>query len=91
MIRVTKVTRTCHACPSQWEGETDDGRFVYARYRWGALTVGIGVTLAEAIKARRRFYWEGGSELDGCMDYGELRDATFGHFTWPDTEGQEDG
>ncbi len=41
MIRVKNVKRTCHACPSQWEGTTDDGKPVYARYRWGFLRVEV--------------------------------------------------
>ena len=32
---------TCEACPSQWEGITDDGQEVYIRYRWGHLSVRV--------------------------------------------------
>lgn len=41
MIKVTKLIRTCSACPSQWEGETEDGRYLYIRYRWGRLRGGV--------------------------------------------------
>jgi hypothetical protein len=30
--RVSKLTQTCKASPSQWEGLTDDGQFIYVRY-----------------------------------------------------------
>jgi hypothetical protein len=38
-MKVSKITQTCWACPSQWEGNLDDGRMFYARYRWGGLTI----------------------------------------------------
>jgi hypothetical protein len=41
MINVSEVVRTCHACPSQWEGTTNEGKRVYARYRWGFLRVDV--------------------------------------------------
>ncbi len=30
-INVLEVYRTCLACPAQWEGQSDDGQFVYIR------------------------------------------------------------
>lgn len=41
-IVVYDVKQTCGACPSSWEGRTEDGREVYARYRWGYLSVRVG-------------------------------------------------
>lgn len=34
MITVRKIVKTCHACPAQWEGITDDrgGKHVYAKH-----------------------------------------------------------
>jgi hypothetical protein len=31
--KIKFLSRTCCACPSQWEGSFYDGRFFYARYR----------------------------------------------------------
>lgn len=31
--RIKYFSRTCLACPSQWEGSLEDGNFVYIRYR----------------------------------------------------------
>lgn len=36
---VTKIKRTCYACPSQWEGKLSDGRMFYIRYRGGRFEV----------------------------------------------------
>lgn len=40
-IVLTDLEITCGACPSQWEGETVEGKSFYARYRWGFLRVDI--------------------------------------------------
>ena len=48
---LTELHRTCSACPSQWEGTTDNGQRFSARYRWGWLTWGFGPTLDAAIDA----------------------------------------
>jgi hypothetical protein len=40
-VLLRQLTRTTIAAPSQWEGETADGRTVYIRYRWGTLRVEI--------------------------------------------------
>lgn len=46
--KVQTLKLTCEAYPSQWEGQLQDGRFVYIRYRYGVLRMGIGVTEDEA-------------------------------------------
>lgn len=38
-IRIVKAVRTCYAYPSQWDAWTDDGRYLYLRYRYGHGTV----------------------------------------------------
>ena len=39
---IVALTQTCLLMPSQWEGELDDGRSLYVRYRHGLLRVGVG-------------------------------------------------
>ena len=39
---IVALTQTCLVMPSQWEGELDDGRSLYVRYRHGLLRVGAG-------------------------------------------------
>lgn len=41
MIHILSVTKTCDACPAQWEGKTVNHEKVYVRYRWGRLRVEI--------------------------------------------------
>jgi len=88
MITVAKVTKTCGACPAQWEGQTNDGRFVYARYRWGYLCIGLGDSLGAAIAAEGGiiFEWENPDHWHGFMEYEELVHLTKDAILWPDFE-----
>jgi hypothetical protein len=63
---VTKLKMTCWACPSQWSGETDDGRGLYIRYRWGNLTAEEGVGGAPIFQAQV------GDGYAGVMSTGEM-------------------
>lgn len=90
MIRVVEVQQTCGGCPSQWEGQTDDGRAVYARYRYGKLWVGLsepGGTVDDAVVAtiekRSTVHKIIGDEYDGWMEYDELQEHTAGVIEWP--------
>ena len=38
-MKIHNLIQTCELCPSQWEGNLEDGRMVYVRYRWGRLSV----------------------------------------------------
>ncbi len=91
MITVTKVTKTCGACPAQWEGQTDDGRFVYARYRWGFLTIGIGDSPDSAVahEGGTVFEWENPDHWDGYMEREELLHLTKDAISWPEFEESE--
>lgn len=46
---VKALTKTCEAFPAQWEGQLEDGRWVYIRVRYGILSVGFGETRDAAI------------------------------------------
>jgi hypothetical protein len=81
-IDVASLTQTCPVCPSQWEGRTTDGRWVYVRYRWGRLRIGVGETLDAAID-NEIFVRKLGDDLDGRLSYGELKAATHGAVRWP--------
>jgi hypothetical protein len=75
---VVALNKTCVACPSQWEGALDDGRAVYARFRHGHLSVGIGETVEGAVDNAMSdpALYEGdiADGLDGFMDFDELKE-----------------
>lgn len=86
MIRVVELEKTCEAVPAQWEGKTDDGRFVYVRYRYGWLAVSFGETMDEAVDGRTctPFHAHVGGQFDGHMTESELAEHTRGVVEWPD-------
>lgn len=86
MIVVTEITRTCSACPAQWEGRLDDGRFIYIRFRWGCLGVEVGSTPDKAIDGETVFEWTDTSGWNGFMKYDELKKLTTGVLQLPETE-----
>lgn len=72
-------TQTCFACPSQWEGSTEDYSF-YVRYRHGFLSVSIA----------KGGYAPGGTQVfgqsidkdsDGVMSWDEVLKYTHPLFT----------
>jgi hypothetical protein len=85
--KVVALKKTCLACPSQWEGTLEDGRAVYARYRGGALSVGVGGHIDEAVSNgmsdHALFADYVGDGLDGFMDFEELKTHLHGLLEFP--------
>lgn len=53
-LKVKTLTKTCDLCPSQWEGELEDGRMIYIRIRHDYLSVRVskkeGSDIKEAVR-----------------------------------------
>lgn len=86
-IHVTSAQYECPMCPTIIKGETEDGCTVYARYRWGHLSVRVDSRnpaphsgAAGASIMERQLDPEG---LDGWLDYEELRAITANLIIWP--------
>lgn len=79
-MRLVSLKMTCSACPSQWEGKTEDGQFLYARYRWGQLSWCVAGTIDDAIDGYNPNDQTFGNtrmvtvrdSLDGVMDTEEM-------------------
>ena len=86
-LEVIALRKTSIACPSQWEGLLEDGRVIYARYRHGALSVGAGDDLDEAVRNswtdQALFADYVGDGLDGFMDLEELKCHLHGLLEFP--------
>jgi hypothetical protein len=86
-LKVLALKKTSLACPSQWEGVLEDGRVIYARYRWGELSVGVGDSVDEAVRngmSDDALYADPVSDgLDGYMDFGELKAHLHGLLEFP--------
>lgn len=65
--QIKRITKTCDACPSQWEIEMNDKTIIYVRYRWGHIGIGRGKTLHEAVN-NRTYLVTLGDGLDGTLD-----------------------
>lgn len=92
--KVKHIERTCDACPTQYEGEFEDGDRLYIRYRWGELSVmkyapnePSGLMLAK----NELFAAQVGEGLDGTMSDAELIGLVADVVTFPITfiEGAE--
>lgn len=88
-MKVTKVRRTCFACPAQWEGKTESG-YVYIRFRWGTLAARYGSTIKDAIAGPIIFEWHDSDSYDGFMAYDDLKKLTAGVLDLPDAESPEE-
>jgi len=66
-LTVTELKMTCSGFPSQWEGRTTCGKYIYVRYRWGGLRAGVGITIKDAVRDRNSFDWES-EDMGGIMD-----------------------
>lgn len=84
MIHVIAIVRTCKTCPSQWSGLTQDGKWVYVRYRWGHLE--IIVDDMDPIDGDSAVSLDYGSDMNGLLSYAELRELTKGRVEWPEEE-----
>ncbi len=83
---VTRLVRTCNACPSQWDGTLDDGRLFYARYRFGGFSLRISNTPGADPHddGEEVMDEEIGGEYDGDMTDEEMQRLTQDRFTWVD-------
>ena len=70
---------TCSACPSQWDIYTDDGEYIYARYRWGRLTLTLNPWRENTEELYRK---DIGDDFDGVMETTELMKLTASVLDW---------
>lgn len=73
---VASSTRTCYACPEQYEGKLTDGRWFYFRYRnsWAGLAVGENY---DDVMGREDAGMASGDGLQGIFGDHQIRDQVF--------------
>lgn len=81
--KVKKCVKTCSACPSQWDIHTTDGEYIYARYRWGGLTLTLNFRQSDSVVI---FSAGVGGCLDGDMSTDELKELTASILDWSEAE-----
>ena len=71
------------SCPSQWDIFTEDNKYIYARYRWGHLTL----TLNFGGSGEKSIFTDDiGDSLDGYMEDYEFRKITESILDWSEFE-----
>ena len=86
MIKVVEAHCICCACPTLIVGTTDQGETVYARYRWGHLSVRIDPRedpRHDGADGEWIFSEQIGNEFDGFLAYQKLCELTNGLIEWP--------
>lgn len=85
--KIKKLAKTCEMCPSQWEGELEDGKSIIIRYRWGKLTIRTSYTehsLWDTIEGHEVFTAVLGDALDGCIELDEVKNVVGNYIEFPD-------
>jgi hypothetical protein len=89
-LKVVSLKLTCNACPSQWEGNLDDGRMIYVRYRWGGLNIRLSylpsTDIMDVLEGKSIFSETIGEGLDGFLEYDKLVEVTKEVIEWPPKE-----
>lgn len=100
MVKVRKIVKTCYACPSQWEGITDDNRQIYVRYRSGCLSIRVGAAgdMSEfgGVHGEEILFIDRRDKYHAVMGYSQLKRMAAGvvefpqfydlHIDWKDEE-----
>ena len=93
MIKVISAQCVCFACPTTYIGKTDDECTIYARYRWGRLSVRIDPR-EDPPNGGAEGTWiydeQLGGEYHGCLEYSDLRHHTAGVVEWPNEPTEPD-
>lgn len=84
-IVVTRIRSTTSACPAQWEGLTNEGLAIFARHRWGHLSIRLAEQNTDSF-GQTIFEAEHGGPLSGDLDFETLKKLTSGSITWPEHE-----
>ena len=93
MIKLVSANCISIACPTTYVGKSAEGLTVYARYRWGLLSVRIDDSPEPECEGAAG--WEIlqktiGHEFDGWLNYSDLRQHTADLVEWPDEPNKPD-
>jgi len=71
-MKVIELTKTCFACPSQWDAKLDDDLWAYIRFRHGRFTARVGKTPEDAVGGALVIELDQGHPMDGVMTDSEM-------------------
>lgn len=77
MVTIKNIRQTGSGFPSQWEGELQDNRPFYIRYRHGHLYVAVGEKgQTDICQYSVIFEWDRPDGMNGIMSLEELKKIT---------------
>ena len=81
-IRVRKLVHVSDLHPAQWQGRTESGDYIFVRYRYGKLWIGIAPDYHRTppTTVLETGYGDLG---DGYLSFRSLRNRTRGIVDWP--------
>ena len=88
MVTIKTINLAGGACPYQLEGTTDDGKWVYIRYRGGMLRYVVAESETSWHKSKKDSWYDFskkiGDDLDGWADHDKIYPHLKDHITFPD-------
>lgn len=78
-FKVKSCKQTCTACPSQWDIYTTEGNYIYAKYRWGYLSLVLNMNTKSRQLIFEQYIRNG---RIGGMDTTELIQRTSAILDW---------
>lgn len=88
MVIIKKIHYSGGACPYQLEGETEDGKWIYIRYRGGMLRYVVAENDISWMKSRKDSWYDFskniGDELDGYAEHDKIYPHLKEHIQFPD-------
>ena len=88
MIKISKIIYSGGACPYQLEANTDDGKWLYIRYRNGMLRYVLAETSTEWLKNKKDTWYDFnhkiGDDFDGYADHDKIYPHLKDHIQFPE-------
>ena len=77
LYKVKSLTLTCGACPTQWEGKTSDGKYIYIRFRGGNFRGCVADYEWDTVNAENaQVVWNDGTNWCGIMEDSHMKELT---------------
>jgi hypothetical protein len=87
MISIANIISSGGACPYQLEATTDDGKWLYIRYRNGMLRYVLAESSTQWTKSKKDSWYDFskkiGEDLDGYADHDKIYPHLKDHIKFP--------
>jgi len=88
MIKISKIISAGGVCPYQLQANTDDGRWLYVRYRNGMLRFVVAESATQWMKSKKDSWYDYsekiGDDLDGTAEHEKIYPFLSKHIDFPE-------